>query len=182
MLVLAAGLAAGCGSDDEQEGEPIPADSAAALERQLASIQDRFEFGGDACADIAGNEDPNTTAVQSIIDSLPQDVDPEVRDALEQSFERLFQLTEEQCDEQRGQETEAEPPPDVETEPETTETLPPEDEEDDEEEEEPPPAEETPEVPPETPPGQDGELPPGQGDGNSGQGGGGGALVPGEGD
>ena len=175
-LALAAPLAAGCGGDDEQNGEPIPAESAAALERQLDSIQARFEAGGGACADITGNDDPNTTAVESVINSLPQDVDPEVRDSLEQSFERLFQLTQDQCDEET--ETETAPPPPPETETQTTETLPPEEEEDDEgEEEAPPPEEEAPppeeEVPPE-------EVPPPDGEELPGQGGGGGAIVPGE--
>lgn len=201
ILALAAGLAAGCGSDDENGGEPIPANQAAALQRQLESIENRFQFGGDACADITGNADPNTTAVRSVIDSLPQNVDPDLRDSLEQSFERLFELVQEQCDTEQGQE---EQPPPVETE--TTETIPPPTEEEEEgddgeeEEEEPttPPEEgatgTTPpeeEVPPETPPGQDGSLPPGQGgagngnsgqggSGSAGQGGGGGALVPGD--
>lgn len=194
ILALAAGLAAGCGGDDES-GEPIPADQAAALQRQLESIENRFQFGGAACADITGNSEPNTTEVRSVIDSLPQDVDPDVRDSLEQSFERLFELVQEQCDTEKGQEEEPAP---VDTGP----TIPPPEEEDDddeEEEEEPttppetgptvtePPAE----VPPETPPGQDGSLPPGQGgagngnsgqggSGTAGQGGGGGALVPGD--
>jgi hypothetical protein len=183
-LALAAPLAAGCGGDDEQEGQPIPAEQAAALERQLESIENRFQFGGDACADITGNEDPNTTAVENVLASLPQNVDPDVRDSLEQSFDRLFQLVEEQCDEEKGQETETEaapPPPETDTEP--TETVPPPEEEegDDDgegEEEAPPPEEEVP--PEEVPPGQDGELPPGQGGENPGQGGGGGAIVPGD--
>jgi hypothetical protein len=181
VLALAALPAAGCGGDDEQGGEPIPAEQAAALERQLESIENRFQFGGDACADITGNEDPNTTAVENVIASLPEDVDPDVRDSLEQSFDRLFQLVEEQCDEEKGQETEteAEPPP-PETDTETTETVPPPEEEDegddDGEEEAPPPEEEAPpeEVPPE-------EVPPTDGSEGPGQGGGGGALVPGDG-
>jgi hypothetical protein len=195
MLALACGLAAGCGGDEEN-GEPIPSDQAAALQGQLESIEARFQSGGGACADITGNADPNTTAVRSVLDSLPENVDPDVRDALERSFERLFELVQEHCDEQAGQEEEPAP---VETEP--TETIPPEeeDDEDDEEEEEPTtPAETTPtettppaEVPPETPPGQDGSVPPGQGgtgsgesgqggSGSAGQGDGGGALVPGD--
>jgi hypothetical protein len=193
ILALAAGLAAGCGGDDES-GEPIPADQAVALERQLESIENRFQSGGGACADITGNDDPNTTAVRSVLDSLPEDVDPDVRDALERSFERLFELVQEQCDTEAGQEEEPAP---VETE--TTETVPPEDDEGDdegEEEEAQPPPEEVPteteppaEVPPETPPGQDGSVPPAEGgagsgdsgqggSGTAGQGGGGGALVP----
>jgi outer membrane biosynthesis protein TonB len=180
ILALAAGLAAGCGSDDEQDGAPIPQQAAVDLEARLAEVERRIEAGGGACADIQNDTLP---AVASIIDSLPENVDPDVRDALEQSFDRLFQLTEEQCDEQKGQETEtqAEPPPETET----TETLPPEEEEDDDEEEEPPPTEEIPppeEVPPtEVPPGegQGGDSGSGAEGGSPGQGGGGGALVPG---
>jgi hypothetical protein len=193
ILALAAGLAAGCGGDEEN-GEPIPPDQAAALQRQLDSIENRFQFGGDACADITGNADPNTTAVRSVLDSLPQDVDPDLRDSLEQSFDRLFELVQEQCDTETGQE---ETPPPVETEP--TETIPPPAEEeedggDGEEEEEAPPPEEGPtateppaEVPPEDPTGTTGQGGAGSGDsagqggsGSAGQGDGGGALVPGD--
>jgi hypothetical protein len=176
MLALAAGLSAGCGSDDEDEGAPIPQQAAADLESRLAEVERRLDAGGEgACADI---QDDTKPAVESIVASLPSDVDADVRDALQESFDRLFQLSEQQCDEEEGQETEAEPPPVIETETETTETVPPEEDEEDEEddEEESPPTE----VPPETPPGQDGELPPGQGGDNPGQGNGGGAIVPGE--
>jgi hypothetical protein len=203
ILALAAGVAIGCGGDDEG-GDPIPAEQAAALERQLESIQNRFQFGGSACGDITGGTDPNTVPVRTAIESLPQTVDPEVRTALENGFERLFELVQEQCDTQQGQE---EPPAPVETQP--TETIPPEDDEGDDEGEDEealpppetgptgtePPAEPPPEVPPEQdgslPPGQDGSLPPGQGgsapgnsgeggSGTAGQGGGGGAVVPGD--
>jgi hypothetical protein len=186
MLALAAGLAVGCGSDDGEEGEPLPPEQAAALQRQLESIENRFQFGGDACADVTGNDDPNTTAVASVLDSLPENVDPDLRDSLEQSFERLFQLVQEQCDEQQGQETEEAPPP----EPEPTETIPPEEEEDDEgeeDEEAPPPTDTAPteteppvEVPTEeVPPAEGGSGESGQGgSGTAGQGGSGGALVP----
>jgi hypothetical protein len=193
ILALAAGLAAGCGSDDDQSGEPIPPDQAAALQRQLESIENRFQFGGDACADITGNADPNTTAVRSVLDSLPQEVDSDLRDSLEQSFDRLFELVQEQCDTEKGQE-EAPPP----VEPQPTETVPPpEDEEEGDEngeEDEAPPPEEGPtateppaEVPPEGPTGTTGQGGAGGGDsagqggsGSAGQGGGGGALVPGD--
>ena len=193
ILALAAGLAAGCGGDDENGGQGIPSEQAAALQRQLESIEARFQSGGGACADITGNADPNTTAVRSELDSLPEDVDPDVRDALEQSFERLFELVQEQCDTEAGQE---ETPPPVETD--TTETVPPpEEEEDDDGEEdgeetpttteETPPATEPPvEVPPQDGTGTTGEGGAGSGDsgqggsGSAGQGDGGGALVPGD--
>jgi hypothetical protein len=172
-LALAACLAglAGCGSDEEGAG--IPPDAAAALERQLLSIQDRFQVGGGACSDITGGEDPNTTAVQQTIDSLPSDVDPDVREALQQSFERLFQLVAQQC-----QEPEPEPEPEqTETtapETDTTETTPPATTET-----EPPPTETTqePTIPEDT--GQ--QTTPGEDDesgGLPGGGNGGGALVP----
>jgi hypothetical protein len=184
-LALAATVAAGCGSDDD-EGEPIPADAAASLQRQLDSIESRFAVGGGACGDITGGDDPNLEAVEQTIDSLPEDVDPDVRTALEDSFTRLFELTEQQCDEEAGQETEteAEPPPVIETQPETTETVPPEEEEDEEGEEGegeevPPPVETTP--PETTPPDQGGGAAPGQSGELPGQGEGGGAIVPQEG-
>ena len=121
VLAAIAGLAAGCGSDDESI--PIPADSASDLARQLDSIESRFQTGGGACGDITGGLDPNQPAVQSAIDSLPQDVDPDVRQALQDGFDRLFTLTDEQCDETEGQESEPEPVP--EPEPQTeTETIP----------------------------------------------------------
>jgi hypothetical protein len=192
ILILAAGLAAGCGSDDGKGGEPIPAEQAQALERQLESIENRFRFGGSACADITGNADPNTTAVASVIDSLPDDVDPDVRSALEQSFDRLFQLVDEQCDTEAGQQQEQPDP----VEPEPTPTVPPAEEDDDEGEETPPPTEEVPttpeppveEVPPEVPPGEGGSGESGEGGsggpglggsgGGTDQGEGGGAVVP----
>jgi hypothetical protein len=130
FLALAACLlAAGCGSDDEGQG--LPPDSVAALDRQLDSIQSRFEVGGGACNDITDGSDPNTTAVQRTINGLPGDVDQDVRDALEDGFARLFQLVQEQCEQPQTQtepETVTEPPPaqPTETEPETeTETTPP---------------------------------------------------------
>jgi hypothetical protein len=189
FLAIAACLAAvGCGSDDEGAG--IPPDAASALERQLDSIQNRFEFpGGAACADITDGDDPNTTAVQQTIDGLPDDVEQDVRDALQQGFDRLFQLVDEEC---KPEETETEPetvteppppPPPETTEtippPETTETIPPPTET------EAPPATDTEPAPL---PGEGGDADGAQGgSGGSGQGGdgtgvqggsGGGALVP----
>ena len=171
-LLLVAGFAAGCGSDDEPEGAPIPQQAAADIESRLAEVERRMEAGGGACADIQNDTKP---AVEQIVASLPSRVDPDVRDALQQSVDRLFELTDQDCDEDKGQDTEVEPlpPPETETQTETvpTETVPPE----------------TETVPPETdtdegevPPGQDDEPPPGQGGDNPGQGNGGGAIVPGD--
>lgn len=149
-LALAAGLAAGCGADDE--GQPLPQASAAELLGQLQSIQDRFQGGADACADITEGEDTNTAVVQRTLDSLPDRVDADVRDAVSQGFDRLFELVQQECGaEQEQTETNTEP-----TEPttDTTETTPTDTGE------EPPP-----------------DVPPGQGGENPGQGGGG-VIVP----
>jgi hypothetical protein len=193
FLALAACLvAAGCGSDDEGAG--IPPDSASQLERQLDSIQNRFDVGGGACTDITEGDDPNTTAVQQTIDGLPGDVDQDIRDALGDGFARLFQLVQEQCEEPEQTETAVPEPAPVPTEP--TETTPPP-----EPTETTPPPTETAEPPPtETAPaplpGEGGDADGAEGgsggtgqggDGEGGQGGdgagvqggsGGGALVP----
>jgi hypothetical protein len=184
FLALAACLvAAGCGSDDEGEG--IPAESAQQLQDRLDEIQRRFEFGGGACADIQNDSLP---AVEDLINSLPEDVDADVRQALTDGFQRLFVLTDDQCEEPQTEtepETVTEPPPPP---PETTETIPPP-----ETTETIPPPTET-EAPPATDtepaplPGEGGDADGAEGgSGGSGQGGdgagaqggsGGGALVP----
>jgi hypothetical protein len=169
LLALAAALAAGCGADEE--GKELPRQTASQLLAQLQSIQDRFEFpGGEACADITGGDDPNITRVQDLIASLPDDVDADLRDAVEQSFDRLFQLVDQECGE-------VQPETDTETEPTETETTPTETETETTETE---PTETIPTetLPTETvpteelPPGQGGE-PPGQGGDNPGLGDGG---------
>lgn len=183
ILALAAGLAAGCGGDEEG-GEPIPQQAAADLESRLAEVERRMEAGGGACADIQNDTLP---AIDSTIDSLPDDVDPEVRDALVRSFEQLFELVQAECDEQKGQEEEQPAP----VEPEPTPTIPPDDDEEDDDEgdedsQAPPPTETAPteteppvEVPPEASPEEGATGGSGQGgSGTAGQGGGGGALVP----
>jgi hypothetical protein len=183
LVLVACLVAAGCGSDDEGAG--IPADSAQQLQDRLDEIQRRFEFGGGACADIQNDSLP---AVEDLINSLPEDVDADVRQALTDGFQRLFVLTDEQCEEPQT-ETEPEPEPEpvpVPTDttettapPETTETIPPPTET------EAPPATDTEPAPL---PGEGGDADGAEGgSGGSGQGGdgtgvqggtGGGALVP----
>jgi cell division septation protein DedD len=110
--------AAGCGSDDE--GASIPAAQAAELELRLDEVQRRFEFGDGACDDIQNDSRPG---IEEVLGTLPEDVDEDVRQALEDGFDRLFDLSSEQCDEDKGQETESEPVPVVpEPEPTPTET------------------------------------------------------------
>jgi hypothetical protein len=133
LLALGACLAAaGCGSGDD-EGAPIPADQAAALERELQSVQDRLDEGSvGACEDVFRHPtDPNQQPVEDILASLPQRVDPDVRDALQQSFDNLWSLVERECeDKAANQSTQPEPAPEpepttTETPTETTETTPP---------------------------------------------------------
>jgi outer membrane biosynthesis protein TonB len=178
FLALAACLvAAGCGSDEE--GEPIPANIAGQLQTRLDEVERRFEFGNGACADIQNDSLP---AVEDLLASIPENVDADVRQGLTDGFDRLFVLTEDQC-EQTQTETETEPEPEpepvptdtTETTPQPTETAPPPTET----EEEPPVETETAPAPEEG--GEDGSGESGQGGDDSGvQGGsGGGALVPG---
>lgn len=138
LLLLGACLAvAGCGSDDE--GDPIPADSAAALQNQLDNIQARLDNGSvGACDDIlSGPRGPNVDAVDQSISQLPDGVDQDVRSALQDGFDKLFSLVDERCNElrqdaesQQDTETTEEPPVVTETEtvppPETETVAPPE--------------------------------------------------------
>ena len=128
LLALAAGLAGGCGSEDEK-GRPIPEQAVVDLDSRLNEVERRMTAAGGACGDIANDSAP---AVNAIIESLPAGVDPDVRQALQDGFDRLFTLTGEQCDETKGQETETEtetdpeplPEPEPETETETAPTVP----------------------------------------------------------
>jgi hypothetical protein len=121
LLVIAAVAAAGCGADEETKPS-IPADDAQALEARLDEVQRRFDAGGGACGDIVNDTQP---AVESILASLPSSVDADVRGAVADSFDRLFELSAEECDdqEQSTTPTETETTDTTETEPtETTET------------------------------------------------------------
>jgi hypothetical protein len=165
LAMLGAALAAaGCGGDNE-EGAPLPADQVQLLEGRLTETENRLADGSvGACEDILNDTQPE---VQRIVDSLPNDVDPDVRSALADSFARLWQIVEDEC----AQREPDEPAPAPEPEPAPTETEPPPEEGDEEEEEEPPPTD------PEQAP-----LPP-EGDGNNNgvipDGGGGGGVGPG---
>jgi hypothetical protein len=183
VLALAAGaLTAGCGSDDE--GAPIPANIADQLQSRLDEIERRFEVGNGACADIENDSRP---AVDELVASVPDNVEADVRRALSESFNRLFELTAEQCEQQQT-ETQPEPTPTPEPEPVPTDTAPPETTET-----EAPPETDTAPAPDETETspapvqGEEGEEGEGGdagagggegGSGQSGQGGSGGILVP----
>jgi hypothetical protein len=131
LLALGACLAtAGCGSDDEK-GSPIPAEQASALLGRLDEAQSRLANGSEgACKDILDDTMPE---VGKIIDSLPSSVDPDERDALEESFDNLWSLVESECEELKPDEpaqttpTDTEPTETIEIPTETeTETAPPE--------------------------------------------------------
>ena len=177
LLAVAVSLAvAGCGGDEE--GKPIPAATATALNNELDGVQARLDQGSSgACRDILeGPRDPNMARVQELIDAMPDDVDSDVRSALEDSFDRLWDLVQEDCDDKAQEEKSQQEPQETTTEettPETTptETTPPETT----------PTETTPPAEEQLPPdgdGNNGGGVPGNGTGN-GNGGGGGGVGPG---
>jgi hypothetical protein len=130
LLALGACLAAaGCGSDEEKGG-PIPAAQATALQARLDETENRLANGSEgACKDILNDTMPE---VGNILDTLPNSVDPDVRDALGQSFDNLWSLVESECQDIKPDEpaqTNTTPPEETTTTPpETTptETTPPE--------------------------------------------------------
>jgi hypothetical protein len=117
LLLVAAAVTVGCGADQETKPS-IPRATAHELEARLAEIERRFQVGGGACDDIVNDSQP---AVESILASMPSSVDPDVRNALTDSFDRLFELVAEQCkkDEQTTTPTETQ----TQTEPDTTDTT-----------------------------------------------------------
>jgi hypothetical protein len=128
LALCACFAAAGCGSDDEK-GDPIPAQQAADLQNRLDETEARLANGSEgACKDILDDTMPEVT---KILSGLPQAVDADVRSALEQSFDNLWDLVDSECQDLKPDEpvqTETETTPETtttETTPETTETTPP---------------------------------------------------------
>jgi hypothetical protein len=158
--------AAGCGGDEEGKG--IPQATATGLQAQLDGVQRRIDQGSaGACKDILeGANGPNKQQVQDLIDSMPRDVDADVKSALQDSFDNLWDLVEQECEDKASEEEETNTTP---TETDTTptetqtETAPPETET------------ETETTPTQTTPPSEEELPEGEGNGN------GGGAVPGTG-
>jgi hypothetical protein len=118
LLLIAAALGAGCGADEETKPS-IPADQASELLARLSEVERRFDVGGGACEDITNDSQP---AVDSILASLPSSVDSDVRGAVTESFDRLFELTAEDCKDEQETTTPTETET-VTTETETTETT-----------------------------------------------------------
>jgi hypothetical protein len=150
MAVCLASLAAGCG---EEDGNPIPASYREQLESRLTEAENRLENGSEgACSDILDDTEP---AVSGVLASLPNNVDADTRQRLDDGFDRLWELVTRECEQLQQEQTETEttpeppPPPPPETDTETTPTTP------------------------EPPPEEDDEGDGGQGNGNSGGNGGG---------
>jgi hypothetical protein len=125
---MAALAATGCGSSDK--GKPIPATVRQQLEVQLEEADRRLDNGSPgACADITNETEPD---IDRILDQVPDNVDPDVRDALNEGFAHLFELVSNRCDDLQGQQTDTEtvtteetqPPEETETTPTETETTP----------------------------------------------------------
>ncbi len=106
LIALSVALA-GCGGDDK--GKPIPAATATALNTELNGVQARLDNGtAGACKDILeGSRGPNKDRVNELIDSMPDDVDSDVRSALEDSFDNLWDLVQQECDDRQTKEDEA---------------------------------------------------------------------------
>ena len=90
---------AGCGSDEEEPGLGVPRAAAERLSAELDLVQQRIDGTREksapgSCRDIDSKSYPD---IQEIIDGLPADTDPDVRRALEQSIDRLKELTEDEC-------------------------------------------------------------------------------------
>jgi hypothetical protein len=134
LLAVAAPIATGCGDDEQPRGEKLPPEVAQTLMQQLESVGDRVAAGvAGACDDIYSSDPEvgNIEPIEAALDSIPTDVDPEIRSALQRSVERLTQLVDQECSEIRSAEQERqdpveeeEPPPEtVETETVPTETT-----------------------------------------------------------
>jgi hypothetical protein len=101
VALLAAAIAVtGCGGDDKGKG--IPAATATALNTQLDGVKARLAQGSaGACRDILDAPDsrgPNKKNVENLIDEMPDDVDSDVKSALEDSFDHLWDLVQQECD------------------------------------------------------------------------------------
>jgi len=93
LIAVFAALAAGCGGDDESEGD-LPADDAATLLGQLEQVQANLDVG--SCFVAADEAD----VMIAEIEDLPADVDGDLRRALENGAEQLRILVEDpdQCE------------------------------------------------------------------------------------
>jgi hypothetical protein len=131
-LIAATVAIGGCGRSDNAEGERLPSATADELRRQLTSVSERVASrNAGACGDIfepppTGNIEP----IDAAMTSIPDDVDPDIRAALEQSIDHLKELVDAECEAILAvdeREREEQPPPQVTPEP-TEEPVDPESE------------------------------------------------------
>lgn len=98
--IVAAVALAGCGGGGGG-GDPKPSISPSAvakLNSRLDVVQRQFDAGGGACSDITGSSTDSTRAViKGDLEALPESVDADTRKALNDSFDRLFRLVDDQC-------------------------------------------------------------------------------------
>ncbi len=171
----AALLAAGCGGDGG--GKPIPTALAKRISGELDLVQRRVETV--ACNDLP---EQSYRELDRLLEQIPENTDPDVRDALRDGVNDLRRLADRECGDKQAQrdeereeresmDTDGDGVPDVEDAcstvagvaenagcpPVTTEEVPPptEPEEPPEEPVEPDPTPEPEPTPPETPPGQE---------------------------
>jgi hypothetical protein len=90
---------AACGSSDKEEGKGLPQASVATISQRLDEVERRYQSGTEennpgACSDI---ENDSYKAIDAAIQDLPDDVDADVRKALEDSVARLKELTRDGC-------------------------------------------------------------------------------------
>ena len=112
-------VGAGCGGDDEGKG--LPSAQVQLLNGRLDETQRRLDDGSaGACRDVLNDTKPE---VGKIIDSLPNDVDADVRDALVESFDNLWSLVDDRCQEAE-QEEESQQPTETDQEQTDTNTTP----------------------------------------------------------
>ena len=114
VLAACAALAGvGCGSDDS-EGTGSPQRRSRSSTSDWTRSPRRFDDGTDdtpnpgACNDI---QTDSFKAIRDTINSLPDDVDPDIEDALNESFRRLQDLTQEGCANVEEPETDTETTP-----------------------------------------------------------------------
>jgi len=116
-LALCAGVLLalpGCGSSSKDDGAPIPN----AQSNQM--IQLLSQADSQASANICRGADAKVRQAQSVLDSLPRSVVPDVRKGLAEGYARLRALISQQC--QRPQQTPTQTTPTVTTQTETTQT------------------------------------------------------------
>ncbi len=117
-VVVVAAAAAGCGDD---EGAQIPRDDARDIVRRLQEAQRRFDQDPPVCGDLSEDTIP---ALERQVADLPEDVDQDVRETLDDGVAHLRDLIEAECAARRDEPEDTDTDTTT-TEETTTETEPP---------------------------------------------------------